>query len=310
MKRTRWAMVGSVMVGCAMFAATARAQDAPSTHGFSVVLLLGEGTAGAPLPSGLADGARKALSDMKDFLPYKSYRLLDDQWIVANEATVKTTTRLRGVDGQSLQLELRAQHQQSRRIAVVFHLADGRAPDAASIAGLPPAAAIRAEIPTIEADIAKMLERYGAQHPAVVSRQAELKRAQAMLEAASNRPAPLIDTQFSLAVGETVVVGTSRVAGDNALIVLLTAVPRGGPSTTANEARVYVSGFVKNQGAYLVAEGTTVAQAIVLAGGLAERGSDRGLTIRRLVDGQPTTVPATLDTRLMANDTLRVAARP
>ena len=36
----------------------------------------------------------------------------------------------------------------------------------------------------------------------------------------------LIDTTFSMRVGETVVVGTSRVNGDRALIALMTAVSR------------------------------------------------------------------------------------
>jgi hypothetical protein len=39
----------------------------------------------------------------------------------------------------------------------------------------------------------------------------------------------VIDTTFSMDIGETVVVGTSRMrGGDKALIALLTAVPRGG----------------------------------------------------------------------------------
>ena len=43
----------------------------------------------------------------------------------------------------------------------------------------------------------------------------------------ARRHAPMIDTSFTMDVGETVVVGTSRLAGgDKALIALLTAVPR------------------------------------------------------------------------------------
>jgi hypothetical protein len=41
----------------------------------------------------------------------------------------------------------------------------------------------------------------------------------------------VIDTSFTMDVGETVVVGTSRVAGgDKALIALLTAVPQNRPA--------------------------------------------------------------------------------
>jgi hypothetical protein len=42
----------------------------------------------------------------------------------------------------------------------------------------------------------------------------------------AHSPRPLIDTSFAMDVGETVVVGTSRLpGGDKALIALLTAVP-------------------------------------------------------------------------------------
>jgi hypothetical protein len=44
----------------------------------------------------------------------------------------------------------------------------------------------------------------------------------------SSSSRPLIRTSFSMDVGETVVVGTSRLDGDKALIVLLTAVRKGG----------------------------------------------------------------------------------
>src|SRR5690349_6075594 len=51
----------------------------PAPQGFSVVLVLGEMTGTGPAES-VPPAARKALVDMKDFLPYKSYRLLDSQW--------------------------------------------------------------------------------------------------------------------------------------------------------------------------------------------------------------------------------------
>ena len=39
--------------------------------------------------------------------------------------------------------------------------------------------------------------------------------------------------------------------------------------------RFYISGFIKNPGSFVLDTGTTVAQAIILAGGLNDRGSDR-----------------------------------
>src|SRR6185503_7107761 len=47
--------------------------------------------------------------------------------------------------------------------------------------------------------------------------------------------------------------------------------------------RFYISGFVKNPGTYRLALGTTVSQAIVLAGGLTDHGVDRRVRVGRLV---------------------------
>ena len=46
--------------------------------------------------------ARKALADTKDFLPYKSYRLLDSQWTLCCSGSTSAITRLRGVDEQEI----------------------------------------------------------------------------------------------------------------------------------------------------------------------------------------------------------------
>ena len=42
----------------------------------------------------------------------------------------------------------------------------------------------------------------------------------------------IMDSTFSIAVGETVVIGTSRLKGDKALIALLTAAAKPKPSPT------------------------------------------------------------------------------
>ncbi|CAN5704810.1 hypothetical protein BH24ACI5_BH24ACI5_19330 [soil metagenome] len=49
---------------------------------------------------------------------------------------------------------------------------------------------------------------------------------------------------------------------------------------------VFVSGQVKNPGAYPVDEGITVLQVLSLAGGLTDRGSDKRINITRTVDGK------------------------
>jgi hypothetical protein len=74
-------------------------------RGFNVVLLLGD-MQDAGGQDSIPVAARKALSDMKDFLPYKGYRLLDTQWVLASNSG-PAITRLRGIDDQEYELELR-----------------------------------------------------------------------------------------------------------------------------------------------------------------------------------------------------------
>ncbi len=81
------------------------ASDPVPRRGFNVVLLLGD-MQGADAQDSIPVAARKALADMKDFLPYKNYRLLDTQWIIG-ASSGPAVTRLRGVDDQEYELELR-----------------------------------------------------------------------------------------------------------------------------------------------------------------------------------------------------------
>jgi polysaccharide export outer membrane protein len=73
--------------------------------------------------------------------------------------------------------------------------------------------------------------------------------------------------------------------------------------------KFWVSGYVKNQGAYVHDSGMTVAQALILAGGLTERGSDRRITIKREVRGKVTEISAKLEDKVQANDEIVVGSR-
>jgi polysaccharide biosynthesis/export protein len=73
--------------------------------------------------------------------------------------------------------------------------------------------------------------------------------------------------------------------------------------------KFWVSGYVKNQGAYVYDSGMTVAQALILAGGLTERGSDRRITIKREVNGKVTEVSAKLEDKVQPNDEIIVGSR-
>jgi hypothetical protein len=71
---------------------TPEAKRQPSPQGFSVVLVLGDGQS-TTVAENVPQAARKALADMKDFLPYRGYRLLDAQWILGSQ---RSASRLRG----------------------------------------------------------------------------------------------------------------------------------------------------------------------------------------------------------------------
>jgi polysaccharide export outer membrane protein len=73
--------------------------------------------------------------------------------------------------------------------------------------------------------------------------------------------------------------------------------------------KFYVSGAVKNTGALVYENGMTVARALVLAGGLTERGSDRRITIKREVNGRFEEISAKLDTKILPNDEIVIGQR-
>ena len=217
--------------------------DGASPQGYSVVLVLGDMQSTSATDGNVPAAARKALADMKDFLPYKSYRLLDAQWILGSQ---KTLSRLRGANDQEYELTLRGTQISGGKLNVTFRLAEPGAllavkpsPDADS------RSARRAELEralrNAEAEVARARAASGDKRAeamaaanekvAAISRELEQEKGlrEAALKEAAIRPArAVIDTSFAMDVGETVVVGTSRVAGDKALIALLTAVARAG----------------------------------------------------------------------------------
>jgi len=73
--------------------------------------------------------------------------------------------------------------------------------------------------------------------------------------------------------------------------------------------RFYISGFVKNPGYYVLDTGTTVSQAIVLAGGLNDRGSDRRIRVNRLVNGKAVELSIELEDRVQPDDEIKIRSR-
>jgi polysaccharide biosynthesis/export protein len=73
--------------------------------------------------------------------------------------------------------------------------------------------------------------------------------------------------------------------------------------------RFYISGFIKNPGSFVLDTGTTVGQAIILAGGLTDRGSDRRLSVIRNADGKVVEVSVKMEDKVLPNDEIKVKSR-
>jgi len=71
---------------------------------------------------------------------------------------------------------------------------------------------------------------------------------------------------------------------------------------------LYMSGAVRNQGAIIYEPGMTVQQAIAVAGGLTDRGSDRRIKADRIMsDGKVVEVSLRLEDKVQPNDTIKIA---
>ncbi len=212
--------------------------SAPAPQGFSVVLVLGE-MQGSGATDNVPPAARKALADMKDFLPYKSYRFLDTQWTLCCGRSA-TVTRLRGPDEQDYDLELNPSAGADGKWYVRFTLAEPATPGPPSEASSADreewkAAVLRRE--ELESRLRALREHTTENNPDVQRLHMQISELEHGLSApgrglgpgrpaaARSRARAIIDTSFTMDIGETVVVGTSRLKGDKALIALLTAVP-------------------------------------------------------------------------------------
>ncbi len=184
------------------------AQAAPRLQGFSVALLLGAAQ-GSTAPDGLSAPARKALADISDFLPYKTYRVLDTQWIAGTERGGVMNFRLRGVGTQDYEFIMSGMRVDAgARLTATVALRTPPINDATRLQNM-------ARIQQLE----ETMRSPG-------TRRAEAEREVAELKLTLAGGQSLINTTLGIGMGETVVVGTSRVQGDTALIVLLTAVAR------------------------------------------------------------------------------------
>ncbi len=178
-------------------------EETPDTRLVQINLLAASKSGSNDL-SDLPANTRKAIEDIQDFLPFKSYRILDTSLVRAlvsppNRSSRPAKTFMTGPDGTKLQIELR-------------------------MTGEKDSGEIYVQQFEVSPDI---MSRFRAvpltpdqQRQADPSAPAIAPRADLLDTGA------LISTSFTAHLGQTVVVGSSRLnGGDEALIVLFTALP-------------------------------------------------------------------------------------
>jgi hypothetical protein len=226
----------------------------PRPQAFSVSLVLGEMQASGGSDN-VPPAARKALTDVKDFLPYKAYRLLDSQWTLccgrSSMVSTPIVSRLRGPEEQDYSVEIVPSNAGNGKYYVHFSLWEPRTTETTVSGGGRDATPsldaqrageqaqhdqIAAQRAQLEQQLAEMRKTLSESHPNVASTQARIEALERSLDdmrragpmrrtlTASMPRRAVIDTSFLMDIGETVVVGTSRLKGDKALIALLTAV--------------------------------------------------------------------------------------
>lgn len=251
--------------GSSVHARTLDQIERSTPQGFSVVLVLGDMSAASTAADNVPPAARKALTDMKDFLPYKSYRLLDVQWTLCC-GRAPMVSRLRGADGLDYELnlntsvdvrppsELPSSAEARPRLSIRFHLTEPvmseRTSESNDLVGT-----LTRERQRLEQQHTnvrrKAQQRFQVGAGSNPDEDRDVMEARARLSEVDIRLAEarqlgrkpngktvhmtrsVIDASFRMDVGETVVVGTSRVqGGDKAIIALLTAVPQKASTTT------------------------------------------------------------------------------
>ena len=240
-------------------------------QGFNIVLVVGENERSGGSSMELPGGARRALTDMREFLPYRHYRVLDSQWtsccshetarggmVISGrlQGLAATTSVRAGARGTNVESGVAPRtyaftlwlmdSPDGTRLPVKFTLRDDGFPRASGQGGSvgrdPRTSELRTELEVLQVQIEAARRRVAAgtlhsdELRTLEARYAGLQRQIAEAAgsggSASAQPAhrAVLDTSFMMDPGETIVVGTSRLGGDKALIALVTAVRRSGSS--------------------------------------------------------------------------------
>lgn len=220
-------IVRYALVYCALLlpVVSARGQEAPRaeepgsrrTYLFQVVLLMGDNEGGSSY-EGVPKNAMSALEDIRDFLPFKNYRLLDVALMRSDRIAESVMS---GPYGEELELALEFDADPSTEpTRLNVHGFQLRSAGGGGTVGLGRGRVLRGERPpAADAPVA------GEQRPLDPSTAARAAYARAASLAARSRR-ELIETSFSVDVGETIVVGSSGLdGGGKAVLVLFTAIP-------------------------------------------------------------------------------------
>jgi len=177
-------------------------EEAPETRLVQINLLAASKTGDSDL-SDLPANTRKAIEDIKDFLPFKTYKILDTSLVRAlvltpDRGSRPAKTMMTGPDGAKLQVE--------------FHMTGERGDPEIFVQQFEVTPSMRDRLFAVTAPEQDIGSDSGAP---VIAPRADLLDMGAF-----------IATSFTATVGQTVVVGSSRLnGGDEALIVLFTALP-------------------------------------------------------------------------------------
>jgi hypothetical protein len=205
-----WPTFAAILLSATLFAGTtplaAQPPDEVPETKLVQINLLAASKAGANELSDLPANTRKAIEDIRDFLPFKSYRLLDTSLVRVLVPSHRgapgrgpSKTFMRGPDNTKLEIMMSMTTGETESEVFVGRFE------------VSPSVMDRLRAVTLTPEQQNQADT-GAP---VVAPRADL------IDSGS-----LISTSFTAEVGQTVVVGSSRLnGGDDALIVLFTALP-------------------------------------------------------------------------------------
>jgi hypothetical protein len=222
-------------------------------YGFSVVLVTGD-MQGPDAGNTVPETARRALADMRSFLPFKRYQLLDSAWILCcavQRTGAGVSGRVRGPDDRDYTYVIEQIGFSDSKLTVHFSMREAglaqamelelsKMSDVGRLEHKRQLAEALTDRDQAETAMRQATQRFevgvvsGPDKDAAVMRYeraaARVKDLEAIAagRSAGSPEAKLMDSTFSIAPGETVVIGTSRVKGDQALIALLTAATKPG----------------------------------------------------------------------------------